>query len=101
MAATRRGIALIDIWPPVARAREPRLRYAASAEGVALLLREINGKSRARDRAPATREDMLCRGVGLSRRAACAREGGPELQMKTASPLPDPSVLVLMGVSGC
>jgi gluconokinase len=77
------------------------LRYAASAEGVALLLREINDKSRARDRAPATREDMLVPGVGLSGRAAYAREGGLELQMKTASPLPDPSVLVLMGVSGC
>jgi carbohydrate kinase (thermoresistant glucokinase family) len=61
----------------------------------------INGKSRARDQAPARREHMLCRGVGVSRRAACAREGGRKLQTKTASPLPDPSVLVVMGVSGC
>lgn len=73
----------------------------AAAAGVdRFIAGAVNGKSRARDQAPVKRERTMSRRGRFSVAPLVPEKEAPNLQTKSAAPLPDPSVLVLMGVSG-
>src|SRR5436190_2708047 len=73
----------------------------AAAAGVdRFIAGAVNGKSRARDQAPVKRERTMSRRGRFSVAPLVPEKEAPNLQTKSAAPFPDPSVPVLMGVSG-